>query len=201
MIAYLAGYPPIGAGRKDLFRRGDTGRYIWAPKFFFTRGWATVWISSNPMLVSFDSGMAGGFRKYFQYFRDLKSPLRGKHSYTTQKIAEVEKILMMEKKPIFMCILAMDTHRPYNFDGGFCDIEPINPEKNFRNQVKAIEHFDGLFPELIKPFRGRGTTEIIVTSDHGELFGPIYWSHDSTTPHLIFDEKLHEVPFISGEIT
>jgi len=204
MVAYLSGFPPIGAGRKDLFRRGDPGRYLWAPKFFSDLGWATAWISSNPALLHLDGGIAGGFSRFFKYFESMKyikSPFRGQRSYTDQIVADLEKIMALEKRSVFMCILSMDTHRPYNFAEGCCDIDPEDPEKNFINQVKAIEYFDSFFPRIVDQFRGRGETDVIITSDHGELFGPVYWSHDPTTPFLEFDEKLFEIPFIVGEFS
>lgn len=217
IMAYLSGIPPIGSGRLDLFRRGSNHRYAWAPKFFAELGWVTVWISSNPILLQLDLNLSGGFRRYFKYFKAmdyLKDFVRdgfivhvdgvgpGHFSATPDIVADVEKIMKVEEgRSVFMTILGMDTHRPYNFAEGYCDIDPEDPEKNFRNQVKAIEYFDGFFPRIIDQFRGRGKTDIIITSDHGELFGPVYWSHDPTTPFLRFDEDLFEIPFIVGEIT
>lgn len=190
ITAYLFGFPPIGSGRKNLFRR-DVRQYTWAPKFFAEKGWATAWISSNPHILMFDSGLNGAFRRHFKHFRsgDLTTPMI---------VANVEEILSKEATSIFMCILIMDTHRPYLVGDHREDIDPKNPEKNFKNQVKAIEIFDGVFPAITKPFRGRGDTEVIITSDHGELFGPDYWSHDPTTPYLKFDNKLFEIPLVTG---
>ncbi len=205
MIAYLSGYPPIGVGQKDLFRRGNAGRYVWAPKFFAKLGWATAWLSSNTMMLQLNSNLQGGFSASFKYFKSLKyvegKERPGRSTATPEIIEDIRKIVEGERAPLFMALLIMDTHRPYNFADGYCDIDPEDPEKNFRNQVKSIEYFDSFFPDILKPFRGRGTTDVIITSDHGELFGPVYWSHDSTTEHLEFDEKLHEVPFITGQVT
>lgn len=217
IMAYLSGITPIGSGRLDLFRRGSKHKYEWAPRFFAELGWATAWLSSNPTLLQLDSNLSGGFRRYFKYFKSMEYLKKfvhdglivhvdglgpGHFSATPEIVADVEEIMMMEEdRPVFMTILAMDTHRPYNFDGRHYDIDPTDPEKNFRNQVRAIEFFDGFFPEIVDQFRGRGKTDIIVTADHGELFGPVYWSHDPTTPHLRFDSKLFEIPFIVGEIT
>ena len=205
MIAYLSGYPPIGAGRKDLFRRGDRGRYKWAPKFFAKLGWGTAWLSSNTMMLQFNSNLEGAFSANFKHFKSAKYVEGTLHpsrvAATPEIIKDIRKIMAVERGSVFMSLLIMDTHRPYNFADGYCDIDPSDPEKNFENQVRSIEYFDSLFPDIVNPFRGRGVTDVIITSDHGELFGPIYWSHDSTTEHLIFDEKLHEVPFIAGQVT
>ena len=209
IMAYLSGIPPIGSGRLDLFRRGSKYRYEWAPKFFTELGWTTAWLSSNPILLQLDSGLSGGFKRYFKYFKAMEylnphyrtGSRPGLFTATPEIAMDVKKIMEAEKGlSVFMCMLVMDTHRPYNFAGGHYDIDPTDPEKNFRNQVRAIEFFDAFFPEIVNQFRGRGETDIIVTSDHGELFGPVYWSHDPTTPHLRFDSKLFEIPFIVGEL-
>ena len=206
IIAYMSGYPPIGAGRKDLFLRGDRGRYRWAPRFFAKLGWATAWLSSNTMMMAMNSNLNGGFSANFKHFETekyIKDPQHPSRTAATPEIIEdIRRIMEVERGSVFMALLIMDTHRPYHFADGFCDIDPKDPEKNFRNQVKSIEYFDTFFPEIVKPFIKEGSiTDVIITSDHGELFGPVYWSHDSTTEHLIFDEKLHEIPFIAGQVT
>jgi len=216
MIAYLNGIPPIGSGRNDLFDREYEHARSWAPRSFAGSGWATAWLSSNPEMLWFDSNLLGGFRRHFKHFKSieyLKKFLRegvithmgglgpGDISATPEIVADVEKIMKIEEgRSVFMTILAMDTHRPYNFAEGSFDIDPSDPKKNFRNQVKAIEFFDGFFAEIVNKFRTRGKTAIIITADHGELFGPVYWSHDPSTTHLRFDSKLFEIPFIVGEL-
>jgi len=216
IIAYLSGITPIGSGRLDLFRRGSKQRYEWAPKSFTELGWATAWLSSNPALLQLDSNLSGGFRRHFKHFnsmRYLKKFIRdgfivhvdglgpGHFSATPEIVADVEEIMMMEEgRSVFMAILEMDTHRPYNFKGGQHDLDPKDPEKNFRNQVKAIEFFDDFFPRIVNKFKGKGKTDVIITADHGELFGPVYWSHDPNSTHLRFDSKLFEIPFIVGEL-
>lgn len=216
MVAYLSGSPPFGTGRRDLFRRGAGGHYSWAPKFFSKLGWATAWLSSNPRMLALDSGLSGGFRRHFRHFKSMKYLKKfirdgfivhvdgfgpGHFSATPDIVADVEGIMMMEEgRSVFMTILAMDTHSPYNFAEGCCDIDPKDPEKNFRNQVRAIEYFDGFFPKIVDQFRGRGKTDVIITADHGELFGPDYLGHGSTSLNVKFDEKLYEIPFIASEI-
>ena len=197
IMGYLMGFPPIGSGRMDLFGREKRFRYEWAPKYFTKQGWATAWLSSNPSILQLDFDMEGGFSKHFKHFFALKYP--GRESSTEQIIYDAGKILRQESAPVFMTILVMDTHRPYNFLGGYKDIDPGDPEGNFRNQVKAIEYFDHYFALLLEVFAGR-ETEVIITSDHGELFGPVYWSHDPTTDHLNFDDKLFEIPLIIGDL-
>lgn len=216
MMAYLSGIPPIGSGRRDLFHRGSEHSHSWAPRSFAESGWATAWLSSNPALLRLDSSLSGGFSRYFTHFKSIKYLKEfvqkgsivhvdglgpGHFSATPEIVADVKEIMMMEEdRSVFMTILAMDTHRPYNFTGGHHDIDPKDPEKNFRHQVKSIDFFDGFFAEIVDQFRARGKTDVIITADHGELFGPVYWSHDPTTAHLQFDSKLFEIPFIVGEL-
>lgn len=60
-------------------------------------------------------------------------------------------------------------------------------------QVRCVEHFDMLFGQMLaKCPRG---THIIVTADHGELFGEDnYFGHGP-----VMHEKVFEVPFLEGK--
>ena len=59
-------------------------------------------------------------------------------------------------------------------------------------QVAALEYLDGVFARLLGGFRPN--TWLIVTSDHGELFGEDgYFGHGP-----IAHEKVLEVPFLEG---
>jgi hypothetical protein len=216
MIAYLNGLPPIGSGRNDLFNR-DYEATGWAPRSFAGSGWATAWLSSNPEILLFDSNFSGIFQRYFKYFKSIEylkkfirdgrlthivgDPGPWDTSVTPEIVADVEEIMKMEEgRSVFMTILTMDTHEPYNSAGGSFDLDPSDPEKNFRHQVKAIEFFDDFFPEIVNQFRARGKTDVIITADHGELFGPVYRGHNPAKPYLRFDRKLFEIPFIVGEL-
>jgi hypothetical protein len=60
---------------------------------------------------------------------------------------------------------------------------------------------------LFKEIRASGRkTDIIVTSDHGELNGPISWGHNPgdltfyNRSRIHFSEKLFEIPFVRGKI-
>lgn len=199
MMGYLLGFPPIGSGISDLFNREKRSWYTWAPRYFLERGWATAWLSSNASILQLDMDMKGGFSRDFKHFKAIKYP--SQRSSSLQIVAELGRILEKEEVPIFATILVMDTHRPYNFPGGYQDIDPEDPEGNFENQVKAIEYFDKFFALIIDDFKKTGrNVDVIITSDHGELFGPVYWSHDPSTSHLRFDEKLFEIPLIMASL-
>ena len=61
-------------------------------------------------------------------------------------------------------------------------------------QVAALEYLDGVFASLLE--RLPPDTWLIVTSDHGELFGEDgYFGHGP-----IAHEKVLEVPFVEGLI-
>lgn len=61
-------------------------------------------------------------------------------------------------------------------------------------QVRAVEYLDGLFARLFD--RLPSNTWVIVTSDHGELFGEEgYFGHGP-----IAHEKVLEVPFVEGMV-
>jgi hypothetical protein len=61
-------------------------------------------------------------------------------------------------------------------------------------QVRCVEHVDGLFGHLVKQCP-RGT-HVIVTADHGELFGED--GHFGHGP--VMHEKVFEVPFLEGKL-
>ncbi len=59
-------------------------------------------------------------------------------------------------------------------------------------QIKAVEHLDGVFAQLFELLPQ--DTWVVVTSDHGELFGEDrYFGHGP-----IAHEKVLEVPFVEG---
>lgn len=61
-------------------------------------------------------------------------------------------------------------------------------------QVAAVEHLDGLLDRLYQMVPPG--TWVVVTSDHGELFGEGGWFGHGPIPH----EKVLEVPFIEGRL-
>lgn len=63
-------------------------------------------------------------------------------------------------------------------------------------QIKAVEHVDRLVGEIFEK-AAKGRTYLIVTADHGELFG-----EDNFFGHgPIVHEKVFQVPFVEGLIT
>lgn len=63
-------------------------------------------------------------------------------------------------------------------------------------QIKAVEHVDALVGQIVEK-AAKGRTHLIVTADHGELFGEDdFFGHGP-----IFHNKVFEVPFIEAQIT
>ncbi len=66
-------------------------------------------------------------------------------------------------------------------------------ERLRNQQIKACEYVDGLLPELFAKLP-QGT-HVIITADHGELFGEGgYFGHGP-----VFHEKVFQVPFLEGK--
>ena len=81
--------------------------------------------------------------------------------------------------------------RPSDESGPFCDPELM--ARLHAQQVRCVEHVDGLFGRMLKQCP-RGT-HVIVTADHGELFGED--GHFGHGP--VMHEKVFEVPFLEGK--
>lgn len=192
IFSYFWGYPPIGTGKRVLFPNVE--KWTWAPKHLSQKGYVTAWLSANPVFLKLD--LDGQFRKYFKYFKCVEYDLV---KATAQIIKDVKQIVEKDSThPLFISTLLLDTHNPY-YDGENAHrLEPHTPRKNFENQKRAVEYLDECFPELVKPFRR--PTDIIITSDHGELFGPSEYGHDPRMLSLKFNAKLFEIPFITGQI-
>ena len=74
----------------------------------------------------------------------------------------------------------------------FFDQEKLDQLKE--RQVETVRYLDGVFVELFD--RAPKNTWIIVTADHGELFGEAgYFGHGP-----IMHEKCFEVPYLEGKL-
>ena len=202
IMGYLLGWPPIGIGKNEstpeearrfnLFP--DHRRFEWAPRWYAEKGYATAFLSGNACMQNLDIQLDGAIGRWFNYFTLFEE--------VAEVVPLLDKIIDENpEKPLFICILLVETHRPYNYGTGEQEIDLTNPLKNLDNQRKAIEYVDLYFKKFVDALRKTGrTTTVIVTSDHGDLVGPVYWSHDPSTSFLRFDEKLFQIPFIRGEV-
>lgn len=88
-------------------------------------------------------------------------------------------------------VRALDGTDPTERQGQF-DLDQLAELR--RRQVHALEYLDGVFAELFR--RVPRNTWLVVTSDHGELFGEEgYFGHGP-----INHEKVFEVPFVEGMV-
>jgi hypothetical protein len=136
--------------------------------------------------------------------------------------AIVEQLSFEQERPSFWLLNVGETHYPYTWPGldapelphisGVHGVfkrldelrggseqaaeffTPATLKELHERQIAAFEHLDGVFATLIG--RLPENTWLIVTSDHGELFGEDgYFGHGP-----IAHEKVLEVPFVEGLI-
>lgn len=133
--------------------------------------------------------------------------------------AMLDKLTFSEERPSFYLLNVGETHYPYALPGEDPDkwprisgvhgvfrrlspeSQPTEPEEFFDTaalrelrgrQITAVEYLDDVFAALFD--RLPANTWVIVTSDHGELFGEDrYFGHGP-----IVHEKVFEVPFVEG---
>jgi hypothetical protein len=119
--------------------------------------------------------------------------------------------------PYFYFLNVGETHYPYMLDDGDLprisgihgavkwlgrEGEPSPPAffdqstmtRLHAQQVRCVEYVDGLLPRLFA--KCRPGTHVIITADHGELFGEDgYFGHGP-----VMHEKVFEVPFVEGRV-
>lgn len=197
IFGYLMGFPPIGTGRYDFIP--GSKKYSWAPEYLTKRAYSTVLLSTSAMMAKLNSITEGFFRKYWKHF--INPVEKG----TPALITTLERIVVIDpQQPHFVFMLLMDTHHPYQWGDGARELIPAEPQKNFDGQVKSIEYIDSLFPRIIRSLSNMGRpTRVIITSDHGELFGPHFASHDPSSPTFTIDfsSQLFEIPLVEGIVT
>ena len=219
MHGYLMNYPPIGIG-KALFVEGKTeeipvtegdtiiSKYKrwtelrrWMPKWLRERGYFTMWMSGNPVLIRVNKQLDGAYEKHFNHW--------GAEEYWDMDIATPQIIRDLnlhvktnKDQPIFAVILLLDTHSPYHDGEGKVHlIDPSQPDINYEHQLRAMKFINNIWPNFIEIFRQtERPTEFIFMSDHGDNFGGPGWGHNSFRKELVFGEKLFAIPFVRGRI-
>lgn len=137
--------------------------------------------------------------------------------------AMLDKMQFSEDRPSFYLLNVGETHYPYGLPGedasqwprisgvhgvfkqlGRADAPggiPTEPREFFDGttlrelrdrQINAVEYLDGVFGRLFDLLPAN--TWVIVTSDHGELFGEDHYFGHGPIAH----EKVFEVPFVEG---
>lgn len=174
------------------------------PRVLRELGYRTMARVSLPVLNE-----ATGFSAYFDDYRLMDS-----HCDFAGMIDQIE---FPPDRPLFCFLNLGETHYPYMLDDaslprvsgvhGVCRSlgDSSSPAAAFfdeatlgrlhQQQVRCVEHVDSLLPSLLaKCPRG---THLIITADHGELFGEDgFFGHGP-----IIHEKVFEVPFLEGRLT
>lgn len=194
IFGYLMGFPPIGTGRENFIPHAE--RYNWAPQQLMGQGYSPIWLSTNPITAKLNGLTHAFFQRHWKHFRN---PLSGS---TLTLIANLRNMVERDiQYPIFAFMLLMETHHPYQWANGSKPLKASDPQGNFDAQVKSIEYVDSLFSAIMSPLIGTGRpTHVIITSDHGELFGPHFTGHDPSSQALIIDfsPALFEIPLVEG---
>lgn len=179
--------------------------YLSLPKVLQDNGYRTIARVSMPVLNQCTS--------INQFFHDYK--LMPNHNDFASMVAEVE---FPDDQPRFYFFNLGETHYPYMLKGDdlprisgvhgifkqmdqfllvgaeeqktFFEIEEM--QRLHQQQISCVEYVDQLIGELLS--KCPANTHIIVTADHGELFGEGgYFGHGP-----IMHPKCFEVPFVEG---
>jgi len=192
IISYLLNYPPIQPGKKSLFP--DVGINKWLPKIYQAKKYITAIYTGHPWMQLIDLITEGWFLKYFKFKR-----LRYQQDEVFIIIKDVIRdILNAWNTPVFQVILFYNTHFP--FKAG--PLRALPYVDTLQCQIEEIERVDRALAELFDLLRTIGRrSEIVVTSDHGDMYSqtPGLHGHDPSqlakwTPELV------QIPFITGKV-
>jgi len=181
------------------------------PKVLKNQGYKTIGRVSLPVLNQFTS-----INKYFDDYLLMPS-----HNEFAKMVEEIE---FPDEQPRFYFFNLGETHYPYMLEGEdlprisgvhgvfkrMDDLMQAEPqtetekkaEKSFFNpmemeqlhkqQISCVEYVDSLLGELFS--KCPDNTHLIITADHGELFGEDgYFGHGP-----VMHEKCFEIPFLEG---
>lgn len=199
LLGYLMNFPPIGL---DMGRFFPYRKWAWLPDELRKDGYVTAFLTANPVIPMMDIALKGIFTNSFTVHKVLKYD--GKTS--VEAIIDDSITFLEGNSPVFLLLLLMETHTPM-YDGEKTKIPyPVQrPSSVFSFQRRAVELIDEKMEPLFTALRGRGSpVEVTITSDHGELLGPMKWGHNPGNLTLFkrsmikFSEDLFEIPFIRG---
>lgn len=176
------------------------------PQFLSQHGFRNEAYVSMPVL-----NPATNLNQYFQIYRLMET-----HNDFGKIIEAIEVDV---QQPTFYMLNLGETHYPYTIKGNMeTDLPRIHGvhgalkhfasektdegkwftgsdfEKLKTAQIAAVEEIDRLLPQLLEKFP-KNQTHVIITADHGELFGEDdYFGHGP-----IMHPKVFEVPFLEGK--
>jgi len=201
MIGFLMNFPPIGLNMGRLY---PYRKWAWLPQELHKDGYKNAFFSPNAVIPLLDLNLKGSLLREF----DAKKFIEYNDETNITKIVDDAIEFFNSNELTFMFLLLMETHTPI-FDGKKAKIPyPVQrPSSVFEFQKKAVEYVDEkigvLFEEIRKSNR---KTDVIITSDHGELLGPFQWGHNPgdltfyNQSRIRYSKELFEVPFIRGHI-
>ena len=197
ILGYLMNFPPIALNMGRLY---PYRKWAWLPDELRKEGYETAFLTANPIIPMMDIALKGIFKKSFTLHEALK--YKGK---TSVEVIVTDSIRFLEShSPVFIFLLLIETHTPI-YDGEKAKIPfPVQrPSAIFSFQKRAVEFIDKKMEPLFAALRRR-PAEVTVTSDHGELLGPMRWGHNPGDLTIFkrsmihYSEKLFEIPFIRG---
>jgi len=199
ILGYLMNFGPIGL---DMGRLYPYRKWAWLPDELGEDGYSTALLTANAAIPAMDLALNGVLSRSLTRLETLKYD--GETSVEAIVGDAVE--FLGEHGPAFLFLLLMETHAPMYDGEKVKDPYPVQrPSSVFEFQKRAVEFIDGALGPLFDALRER-PHEVIVTSDHGELLGPMKWGHNPSDLTLLrrsmieYDEALFEIPFIRGRV-
>jgi len=206
IFGYLMNFPPIGLNMGRLYPYRKWG---WLPKELREHGYKNAIYSDNMVLPLIDLNFNGEMLKYF----DEKQFLKYENNTNINEIIKDAINFFQQNSPTFIFLLIMESHTMEShtpmFDGKKSKIPyPIQrPSSMFSFQRRSVEFIDSELKILFDAIReSERKTDVIITSDHGELMNPIKWGHNPAdltfynTSRIYYSDELFKIPFIRGKI-
>ena len=201
ILGYLMNFPPIGLNMGRLY---PYKKWSWLPDELQKDGYSTAFLTANAVIALMDITLKGIFKKSFSYHEVIK--YEGK---TSVESIVTDSIRFLNNNDLtFLFLLLMETHTPmYNGKKAKIPFPIQRPSSVFTFQKEAVEYIDKKLKPLFETLAKReNPVEITITSDHGELLGPIKWGHNpgdlTIFKHSMieFSDSLFEIPFIRGNL-
>ena len=201
MIGFLMNFPPIGLNISRLY---PYKKWAWLPVELHKEGYKNAFFSPNAVLPLLDLNLKGSLLREF----DEKEFIKYNKETNIEAIVDDSIEFFNANDLTFMFLLLMETHTPM-YDGKKAKIPyPIqNPKSVYDFQRKAVEFTDEKLGPLFDIIKDSGRkTDVIITSDHGELLGPAQWGHNPgdltfyNQSRIKYSLELFEIPFIRGQI-
>jgi len=157
-------------------------------------------LTPNPLVIAQRTRIFKGFNVEGLRYDYLRS--------SAEIFTDAKSFLESAKKRFLLLMLLMETHAPF-WDGEKSYGHPRifkSPLEGIDVQSRCVEHIDKNFGkylyDILLSFKN---TRIIITADHGELFGEETqygkaYHHNLISEDIYFHPKLFEIPFIIKDL-